>query len=655
MGKIFDALEKFAKERRYTQLIGIRQSDYEILMKFDYASGKLKVDSAPGSRDHRRLKRMMTYRLVREDGTLTPAGRAKYEEIKLRHKDPVASKSETAAPVEVQTPLGIPAAEFPGLKASDWAVIMKYDRKTGNLLRYDPETGNLDQGSTAILKDPGTIQRLIDANMILPGGWLTPEAKRGCIRIEDKLKSKQVEDSAKQEKSAAAGTPGGSTPSADTVSQTDMQALLDYDHDTLKLNMGNPSILKDPQLIKRLLNSGLIDAAGKLSAKALVRCRVLENWNTELEGKQAAPAVRKFSAGEKMPKAAHKKQTTDLPRKSDKRNLKVIHQKKKAPKLKKADKQPLIKEGALEPAVKEREKTAEAPKKTPVAKEPQKAALVKGAISDPQKSAKKAPTPEPVAKPPAIPEKMHETRADTKPGKPKFAPAKALQKFDRNALDKNLVSLLDPQSFEAEQFKILRTNLLFSDSGKNPRSVMVTSAVPGEGKSFVASNLAISVARHVNWNVLLIDCDLRRPSVHRQFGFQETPGLSDYLSRGVSLESLLLKTCVDNLTILPGGRLLDNPSEILSSDRMSALLDEAATRYDDRLIILDSPPPRLAAETGALARLVDGIILVVKYGSTSRKIVSDLIDKLEKDKLLGAIINNFDMRFSTYSAYHYRY
>jgi hypothetical protein len=221
---------------------------------------------------------MMTYRLVREDGTLTPAGRAKYEEIKRRHQDPVPSKSETPARVEGQTLPEIPAAEYPDLTASDWAVLMNYDRKAGNLLKYDPDTSNLDQGSAAILKDPGTIQRLIDNHMILPGGWLTPEAKRGCIRIEEKLKSKQFEDSAKQEKSATAGTSGGSTPAEDTVSQTDMQALLDYDHDTLKLNMRNPLILKDPQIVKRLLKSGLIDAAGKLS-----------------------------SAGEQLPKVADKK------------------------------------------------------------------------------------------------------------------------------------------------------------------------------------------------------------------------------------------------------------------------------------------------------------------------------------------------------------
>jgi capsular exopolysaccharide synthesis family protein len=697
LGKIFDALEKFSKEREYPKSNAIRKSDYEILMKVDEATRKIKVDIAPGSKDQRRLNRMMTYRLVRADGTLTPAGRAKYEEMKRRQQDAVPSKSETSPRVEGQTPPEIPAAKSPGLTASDWAVLMKYDRKTGNLLKYDPETGNLDQGSTAILKDPGTIQRLIDGSMLLPGGWLTPDAKRGCSRIEEKLKGKQFDDSAKKEKSAAAGTPGGSTPAVDTVSQTDMQALLDYDHDTLKLNMRNPLIIKDPQIVKHLLKSGLTDAAGKLSAKALVKCRVLENWNAELEGKQEEPAVRKHSAGEKLRKAAAKKQIADLQEKrekSDKSKLKVIHLKKEAPKLKKVDKldkKPLIKEDAPEPAVKEREMTAQTPKKAPDAKAPNKVTRVKAALPDPQRPVKQPLTPQPpaakkfktldqpqtavpgpqkpvkqpltpkpvankreaVAQPPASPEKVPETRADAIPDRPQFVPGKAPQGFDRNALDKNLVSLLDPQSFEAEQFKILRTNLLFPESGRSPRSVMVTSAVPGEGKSFVAANLAVSVARHVNWNVLLMDCDLRRPGIHRQFGYQDMPGLSDYLSHGIALQPLLLKTGVDNLTILPGGKPPHNPSELLSSDRMSALLNEAATRYHDRLIIMDSPPPRLAAESSALARLVDGIILVVGYASTSRDAVSDLIDRMGKHKVLGAIINRFDARSSLYKSQYY--
>jgi exopolysaccharide/PEP-CTERM locus tyrosine autokinase len=186
-----------------------------------------------------------------------------------------------------------------------------------------------------------------------------------------------------------------------------------------------------------------------------------------------------------------------------------------------------------------------------------------------------------------------------------------------------------------------------------PRSVMVTSTMSGEGKSFVAANLAVSVARHVNWNVLLIDCDLRRPNIHRQFGFQNVVGLSEYLADGAALEPLLLKTGIENLTILPSGKTPDNPSELLSSERMAGLLEEAASRYNDRLVILDSPPPTMTAESGALARYVDGILLVVKYGSTPKGSAKELIDKLGRKKILGAVINNFDIGFSKYRKKYY--
>jgi protein-tyrosine kinase len=217
-----------------------------------------------------------------------------------------------------------------------------------------------------------------------------------------------------------------------------------------------------------------------------------------------------------------------------------------------------------------------------------------------------------------------------------------------NDVDKNLVALLKPQSFETEQFKILRTNLLFPTSGRSPRSIMVTSAVPGEGKSFVSSNLAISIAQSIQEYVLLMDCDIRRPCVHTRFGFENVPGLSEHLTRGVPLNSLILKTAVNKLSILPGGRPPHNPSELLSSQHMSKLLQEVKYRYSDRYIIIDSPPPKLTAEAGAISRQVDGVILVVEYGRTPRSMISDLIENIGKDKILGVILNKLDMRFTSY-------
>jgi exopolysaccharide/PEP-CTERM locus tyrosine autokinase len=209
-------------------------------------------------------------------------------------------------------------------------------------------------------------------------------------------------------------------------------------------------------------------------------------------------------------------------------------------------------------------------------------------------------------------------------------------------LDPVLVAYHAPGTMEAEIFKILRANILFPKEGHPPRSIMVTSAIPGDGKSFVAANLAISIARGVEEHVLLMDCDMRRSSIHHNFGFPETvPGLSDHLSRGVELPELLRKTCVDKLTILPGGAPPENPSELLSSQAMKHLLEETKNRYSDRFIIVDSPPPQLTAETTALAKHIDGILIVIRSGSTPRAQVNELVEKLGREKILGVVLNGY--------------
>ena len=236
--------------------------------------------------------------------------------------------------------------------------------------------------------------------------------------------------------------------------------------------------------------------------------------------------------------------------------------------------------------------------------------------------------------------------------------------YDENHIDENMVSLLNPQSFEGEQFKILRTNLLFPSSGKSPRTILVTSSMPDEGKSLISANLAISIAQGIQEHVLLIDCDIRRPCIHTQFGFGNVPGLSDHLSRGIPVSSLLLKTKVNKLSILPGGNPSYNPAELVSSQKMSRLLQEVKYRYSDRFIVIDSPPPKLTSESSALSRQVDGVLLVIEYGRTSREMVSDLVKTIGKEKIIGIVLNKLDMRFSsyyglgkykTYSKYYQKY
>ncbi len=216
----------------------------------------------------------------------------------------------------------------------------------------------------------------------------------------------------------------------------------------------------------------------------------------------------------------------------------------------------------------------------------------------------------------------------------------------KGPLNRNLVSMFKPQSIEAEQFKILKTNILFPASGKPPRTILVTSALPNEGKSFVSSNLAISVAQNISDHVLLIDCDLRLPTIHSLFGYDQVPGLSEYLKGDSDLSSYLLKTDIDKLTILPAGAPPPNPAELLTSGRMSDLIQEVSRRYEDRYIIIDSPPPQLSAEASAIARAVDGVIIVVKYKQTPREMIADLVGMIGKEKILGVIFNWFNLRSS---------
>ena len=130
-------------------------------------------------------------------------------------------------------------------------------------------------------------------------------------------------------------------------------------------------------------------------------------------------------------------------------------------------------------------------------------------------------------------------------------------------IDARLVSLQDPSSPAAECFKVLRSKLMVGDSGELRRTIMVTGAEPADGKSLVAANLAVSIAQGINQYVLLIDCDLRRPSLHKYFGVQAKHGLREYLEEGNSLAPYLLKTPVGKLTLLPAGQPSSSPSELL--------------------------------------------------------------------------------------------
>ena len=224
----------------------------------------------------------------------------------------------------------------------------------------------------------------------------------------------------------------------------------------------------------------------------------------------------------------------------------------------------------------------------------------------------------------------------------------------QESINNDLILLSKPYSAASEQFRLLKTNILFPAKGEPPRTIMITSPSPEDGKSFVSANLAISIAQSIDEFVLLMDCDLRSPSIHSLFGFDasQTKGLSDYLSSAMPLSGLLKKTFINKLTILPGGSIPKNPAELLSSDHMKRLLTEVKLRYADRYILIDTPPPYLTSETNAIARYVDGIIIVVRQGKTRIKEVKDIIDIYGKDKILG-VIQNFAKELVGYG-YGYR-
>jgi exopolysaccharide/PEP-CTERM locus tyrosine autokinase len=192
-----------------------------------------------------------------------------------------------------------------------------------------------------------------------------------------------------------------------------------------------------------------------------------------------------------------------------------------------------------------------------------------------------------------------------------------------------------------ESFRNLRTRILHPAEGRPPRTILVTSATPGEGKSFVCANLGISFAQGVDNYALLVDADLRKPSMARLFGHPNDFGLVHYLRDGRPLEELITPVGVEKLNILPAGPPPVNPAELLGSDSMAQLVRELARRYDDRIVIFDSPPLHVAAETSILAKYVDAVVLVVRWGGSRREHIKALVDRIGRDKIVGVLFNAY--------------
>lgn len=231
-------------------------------------------------------------------------------------------------------------------------------------------------------------------------------------------------------------------------------------------------------------------------------------------------------------------------------------------------------------------------------------------------------------------------------------------------LDDKLVSFFAPSSLATEQFRRLRTHIIRPGMTNSPKTIMIASAMSGEGKSLIAINLAIIIAVELQSHALLIDCDLRNPSISRMFGMAEQKGLSNYLIGEAEIPDLLVKTSIDKLTLMCGGTIQDNPVELIGSDKMKSLIQDLKSRYADRYIILDSSPILATTEPTVLNEMADTILLVVKSGDTPRESIQQALKLLDKSKVMGVILNNMEFKtkaliqrhFGTnHKYYDYRY
>lgn len=208
---------------------------------------------------------------------------------------------------------------------------------------------------------------------------------------------------------------------------------------------------------------------------------------------------------------------------------------------------------------------------------------------------------------------------------------------EAGAINKRRITLLQPDSFVAEQFRTLRARLDSLAAERPMRTIAITSALPGEGKTTASINLGLVSAMAVGRRVLLIDCDLRRPKVHTALGLRPEVGLAEVLTDQATAERAICKVESSALEVLPVRGTPSNPAELLASARMRTLLEELARTYD--LVILDTPPTLALPDAKVLSELVDGVVLVVRADETPEDDVQAAMDLLDRRRLLGVVLN----------------
>jgi protein-tyrosine kinase len=261
-------------------------------------------------------------------------------------------------------------------------------------------------------------------------------------------------------------------------------------------------------------------------------------------------------------------------------------------------------------------------------------------------AANETPVPEPLPPPPALKQPV---------------PVSRRVEIDLEALSAaGIVSPNAPRSQIADQFRVIKRPLIKNALAKSTGSIangnliMVTSALAGEGKSFTAINLAMSIATELDTTVMLVDADVARPSVLRVLGLPPSPGLLDIvLDESRELSSVLLRTNIDKLSILPSGTPHERATELLASDSMIRLLSDMAKRYPDRIIIFDSPPLLLTTESRVLATHMGQVVMVIRAESTLQTDVQHALSTIEACPVKMVVLNQ--ARTSSKGTYGYGY
>ena len=218
----------------------------------------------------------------------------------------------------------------------------------------------------------------------------------------------------------------------------------------------------------------------------------------------------------------------------------------------------------------------------------------------------------------------------------------------------NLITINNPKNPAAEAYRVIRTSIQFAQAGKELKTIAITSCTPNEGKSMTIANLAI-VLTQAGKSVLLIDCDMRNPTVHKNFNLSNKVGLSSCISMGTAVADAVQETAIEGLDALTAGVIPPNPSELLGSERMQNILQRAKEEYD--YVLIDTPPVLPVTDSLVLGSMVDGLILVIDSGEIKVEMARDVKNQLVHSgaNILGVVLNKVRSEHHGYGYGYYYY